>query len=304
MPAAAAPAQRPESQRLREIVRRVRQIEIRSRRAVQDVLGGEYHSVFKGRGMEFDTVREYAPGDEIRDIDWNVTARTGKAHIKRYIEEREQTVFFAVDVSASGVFGTADRMKGEMAAEACAVLAFSATQNNDRVGLLTFSDRIEELIPPKKGTKNVLRVVRELLFSRPEGRRTDVALAVERLNQVLKRRAIVFLVSDFIAPDLRKPLLLANRRHDLIALRIEDPRETTLPAAGIVELEDAETGQTVLVDTASRRVREAFEESARRRRMAADRLFQSLGVDNIVLRTDEPYLEPMVRFFRQRAKRY
>jgi uncharacterized protein (DUF58 family) len=293
-----------DTERMREILRRVRQIEIRTRRAVQDILGGEYHSVFKGRGMEFDEVREYAPGDEIRDIDWNVTARTGRPFIKRFVEERQQTVFFLVDVSASSVFGSTGQLKSEMAAEICAILAFSAIQNNDRVGLLTFSGEVENLIPPAKGRKHVLRVVRELLFATPQGRRTNIALAIDTLNKVLKRRAIVFLVSDFIAPDLRRPLMLANRRHDLIVVRLGDAREEELPSAGILSLHDAETGERMLVDTSSRGVRERFDEYNRRRRMDLDRMFVSLGIDNIQVRTGEPYLEPIMRFFRMRAKRY
>ncbi len=293
-----------DTERMREILRRVRQIEIRTRRAVQNILGGEYHSVFKGRGMEFDEVREYTPGDEIRDIDWNVTARTGRPFIKRFIEERQQTVFFLVDVSASSVFGSSGQLKSEMAAEICAILAFSAIQNNDRVGLLTFSGEVEKLIPPSKGRKHVLRVVRELLFSAPQGRRTNIALAIDTLNKVLKRRAIVFLVSDFIAPDLRRPLMLANRRHDLVVVRLGDTREEELPSAGILSLHDAETGERMLVDTSSRAVRERFAEYNRRRRMDLDRMFVSQGIDNIQVRTGEPYLEPIMRFFRMRAKRY
>lgn len=293
-----------DSERMRELLRRVRQIEIRSRRAVQDVMGGEYHSVFKGRGMEFDQVREYSPGDEIRDIDWNVTARTGRPFIKRYVEEREQTVFFLVDASASGVFGTTGRMKGEIAAEICAVLAFSAIKNNDQVGMLSFTDAVEELIPPQKGRKHVLRVVRQMLFGQAQGRGTDIALAVDTLNRLLKRRAIVFLVSDFLAPELRQPLLRANRRHDLVAIHLLDPREAELPPVGIIELHDAETGRTMLVDAASRRVRERYANSNRLRLLGLEKTFQQTGVDHITIRTDQPYLEPIVRFFRMRAKRY
>jgi uncharacterized protein (DUF58 family) len=292
------------SDQLREMLRQVRRIEIRSRRAVQEILGGEYHSVFKGRGMEFDEVREYAPGDEIRDIDWNVTARTGRPFVKRYAEERERTVFFVVDVSGSSVFGAADRMKGEVAAEICSVLAFSAVQNNDRVGLLTFSDRVENLVPPRKGRKHVLRVVRELLFAQPQGRGTDLALAVDTLNKVLKRRAILFVVSDFFARDVRKVLMVANRKHDLIAVRLTDPREETLPPAGIVELTDAETGESFLIDAGSRRARERFAEAAELRRLDTEKLFRSLGVDFIAARTDAPYLDSLVRLFRRRARRY
>jgi len=289
---------------MREILKRVRQIEIRSRRAVNDIMAGEYHSVFRGRGMEFDEVREYSPGDEIRDIDWNVTARTGRAFIKRYVEEREQTVFFIVDVSASGAFGTHQRMKSEIAAEICSVLAFSAIQNNDRVGLIRFSDTVEELIPPKKGRKHVLRVVRQLLFARSRGTGTDIALAIDTLNKVLKRRSIVFLVSDFLASDLRKPLMRANRRHDLIAIELTDPREETLPPVGMLEVRDAETGDFMLVDTLSRSVREHFEQASRLRRFGLMQMFRSLGIDHIPIRTNEPYLDSLVRFFRQRAKRY
>jgi uncharacterized protein (DUF58 family) len=297
------PAVSGETEAIREILRRVRRIEIRSRRAVDDVMGGEYHSVFKGRGMEFDEVREYTPGDEIRDIDWNVTARTGRPFVKRYVEEREQTVFFVVDVSASGAFGTGRKMKGEVAAEICAVLAFAAVRNNDRVGLLTFSDRIEELIPPKKGRNHVLRVVRELLFARPEGRGTDLTLALDTLVKVLRRRAIVFLVSDFLAPDLRRPLMIANRRHDLIVIRVGDAREAQLPSAGMIAFEDAETGEAILVDTSDRRVRERFEEFNQRRYTALDRMMRSLGIDDVAIRTEGDYLEPIVRYFRLRAKR-
>ena len=293
-----------ETEAIRDILRRVRRIEIRSRRAVNDVMAGEYHSVFKGRGMEFDEVREYAPGDEIRDIDWNVTARTGRPFVKRYVEEREQTVVFVVDVSASGEFGTGGRLKGEVAAEICAILAFSAVKNNDRVGLLTFSDRIEDLIPPKKGRTHVLRVIRQLLFAKPQGRKTDLTLAIDTLNKVVKRRAIVFLVSDFLTSDLRRPLMLANRRHDLIAVRVGDIREGVLPAVGIVELEDAETGESILVDTSDRRVRERFEEFNQRRILALDRLTQSLGIDTVPVPTEGDYLDPLVRYFRRRAKRY
>jgi len=291
-------------ERMREILKRVRQIEIRSRRTVNDVLAGEYHSVFKGRGMEFDEVREYEPGDEIRDIDWNVTARTGRPFVKRFVEEREQTVFFVVDVSASGEFGTDRRMKGEIAAEICAILAFSAIQNNDRVGLLSFSDRVEEMIPPKKGRKHVLRVVRELLFAQPNGRGTNVPLALDTVNQLLKRRSIVFVVSDFLSGDLRRPLMITNRRHDLIAIRISDPREEVLPPVGIVELKDAETGESMLVDTSNRLVRELFAQSNQRRQLGLEKEFHSLGVDHIDIRTSEPYLNPIVKFFRMRAKRY
>jgi uncharacterized protein (DUF58 family) len=233
-----------------------------------------------------------------------VTARTGRPFVKRFVEEREQTVFFVVDVSASGEFGTDRRMKGEIAAEICAILAFSAIQNNDRVGLLSFSDRVEEMIPPKKGRKHVLRVVRELLFAQPKGRGTNVPLALDTVNQLLKRRSIVFVVSDFLSGDLHRPLMITNRRHDLIAIRISDPREEVLPPVGIVELKDAETGESMLVDTSNRLVREMFAQSNQRRQLGLEKAFHSLGVDHIDIRTSEPYLNPIVKFFRMRAKRY
>jgi uncharacterized protein (DUF58 family) len=297
-------------QNIRDILHRVRRIEIRSRHAVQDALGGEYRSVFKGRGMEFDETREYQSGDEIRDIDWNVTARTGKAFIKRYVEEREQTVFFVVDVSASGVFGSQHEMKGEIAAKICAVLAFAAIQNKDRVGLLTFSDRVESLIPPEKGRKHVLRVLRELLYGKPQGQGTDLNLAIDTLNRTLKRKAIVFLVSDFLLEEPRKALARAKRRHDLTLIRLTDPREEELPPAGIVELEDAETGEVMLVDTASRAARLRFAASNQLRQSTHEKLARSLGIDEIVVRTDASgpedmaYLDPIMKFFRLRAKRY
>lgn len=293
----------PEAEHMREILARVRRIEIRSRRAVQEVMGGEYHSVFKGRGMEFDEVREYEPGDEIRDIDWNVTARTGRAHIKRFVEEREQTVFFVVDLSASGSFGSRNRMKREQAAEICAILAFSAIQNNDRVGLITFSDHIEEMIPPKKGRKHVLRVIRELLFARPKGRGTDMPLALDTLNQVLKRRSIVFVVSDFLTDDFSRPLRMTRRRHDVIAIQLRDEREEVLPPMGIIELEDAETGEARLVDTGSEEMRRSFEDFNRRRLMMTERAFRSIGVDHLPIRTDAEYIGALIKYFRLRAKR-
>lgn len=295
--------QNEQDEALREMLSKVRRIEIRSRRAVNQVLAGEYHSVFKGRGMEFDEVREYMPGDEIRDIDWNVTARTGKPFVKRYVEEREQTVFFLVDLSASGLFGSGDRLKSEVVAEICAVLAFSAIKNQDRVGLMTFTDEVEQHIPAQKGSKHVLRVIRELLFAKPRGRKTDIAHALDSVNRVLKRRAIIFLVSDFLSDDFRKPLMVTNRRHDLTALHIRDGREEELPAAGIVELEDAETGESRLVDCSEKKVREFYASTNQQRLLELERLFRSLGVDQVPLRVEQDYIEALVKFFRLRAKR-
>ena len=286
-----------------EILKKVRSIEIYTRRLVNDVMAGEYHSVFKGRGMEFDEVREYLPGDDIRTIDWNVTARTGRPYVKRYVEERELTVMLCVDASSSGLFGTTDQMKGELAVQLCAVLAFSAIKNNDRVGLIMFTDRVEHSLPPKKGRKHVLRVIRDMLNFRPSSHTTNIAAALDYLNRVLRRRAVVFLVSDFLDANLKKSLAIANRHHDLIAIRVGDPREEDIPPIGFLEFEDAETGEIVVIDTYSRHVREAFTESSRAECAQRDNLFRSLSVDHIALRTGESFVTPLVRFFRERARR-
>ena len=242
----------------REILKKVRRVEIRTRGLVNEVFSGEYHSVFKGQGMNFAEVREYQYGDDIRSIDWNVTARTGDPFVKVFEEERELTVMLVVDVSASGDFGTRERMKGEVAVEICALLAFSAIKNNDKVGLIIFSDRIEKFVPPRKGRPHVLRVLRELFYHKPEGRGTDIRGALEYLTHVIKRRAVVFLVSDFKAPRFEKPLSVAGRRHDLIAVRLGDDRETSLPPLGYMEFEDAETGKLHTVNTADPRFQAEF----------------------------------------------
>jgi uncharacterized protein (DUF58 family) len=286
----------------KEILEAVQAIEIRSRSLVNDVFAGEYHSVFKGRGMEFAEVREYQPGDDIRSIDWNVTARTGIAHVKKFSEEREQTVMFLVDASHSLDFGTVRRMKGELAAEIAAVLAFSAIRNNDKVGAIIFTDRIELYIPPKKGKKHVLRVIREMLFFRPEGRGTDVGAALEYLSRVVRRKAVVFLLSDFVSADYTRPLRVANRRHDLVAIPITDPAEDDLPAVGLLHLTDAETGQSMLVDSSDRAVRETFAQERRGFRESRERVFRRYRVDTIDVRTDRPYADALVKFFRRRER--
>ena len=287
----------------REILKKVRRVEIRTRGLVNEVFSGEYHSVFKGRGMNFAEVRAYQYGDDIRSIDWNVTARTGHPFVKVFEEERELTVMLVVDVSASGDFGTRERMKGEVAVEICALLAFSAIKNNDKVGLIIFSDRIEKFVPPRKGRSHVLRVLRELFYHRPEGRGTDIHGALEYLSHVIKRRAVVFLVSDFKAPSFEKPLSVVGRRHDLIAVRLEDDRETSLPPLGYMEFEDAETGELHTVNTADRRFRAEFEEQAVRSRTALERTFRHSRVDVIDIQTDEPYVQPLMRFFKEREGR-
>src|SRR5205809_77978 len=249
----------------REVIRQIRRLQLRARRAVEDLLGGEYHSVFKGTGISFEEVREYQPGDDVRAIDWNVTARMGHPFIKRFVEERELTVVLAVDCSGSNQFGTRYQQKREVAAELAAVLAFSATSNNDKVGLVEFTDRVERFVPPRKGTRHVLRLIRDVLFFQPKHRGTSLREGLDYLNRVLHRRAIIFLLSDFLDRDFEKSLKRTGRRHDLIAIRISDPREQELPAVGLLELEDAETGERLLVDTASRHVREAFAQAARQR---------------------------------------
>ncbi|MBM3262693.1 MAG: DUF58 domain-containing protein [candidate division Zixibacteria bacterium] len=286
----------------KSLFQKVRQIEIRTRHLVNDVFSGEYHSVFKGRGMEFAEVREYQPGDDIRTIDWNVTARTGRPYIKRFTEERELTVILMVDASGSEDFGTTDRMKGEIAAELCALLAFAAIKNNDQVGLMIFTDRIEKFIPPKKGRTHVLRVIRELLFFRPDHTRTDIAQALEYLNRVIDRRSIVFVVSDFLTTGYATALRIANRRHDVIAVTLTDPRETEIPAVGLLELQDAETGEEILVDTGDPEWRQIYRDRSTAIRAERDQRFVTLGIDTIPIRTDRPYLDPLIRFFRMREQ--
>jgi uncharacterized protein (DUF58 family) len=286
-----------------EILRKVRRIEIRTNRLVNESLAGEYHSVFKGRGMEFSEVREYQFGDDIRSIDWNVTARVGHPYVKKHVEERELTVILLVDFSGSGQFGTKRQFKREIQAEMCALLAFSAIKNNDRVGLIAFTDRIETFLRPRKGKNHVLRVIREVLYFRPEGRTTDIAMALQHMNRTITKRSVVFVISDFLGPEFARPLRVAARKHDLIALTVTDPREEDLPDVGLLELEDAETGDRVLVDAADGRTRQAFHRWGVERRLQRQSLFRSVGVDALELRTDRPYDVPLVRFFRQRARR-
>jgi uncharacterized protein (DUF58 family) len=280
----------------------VRRLEIMTRRIVNNVMAGEYHSAFKGQGMDFHEVREYALGDDIRHIDWNVTARTGIPHVKRYVEQRELTVFFAVDVSASSLFGSVKRRKRPLEAIVTAILAFSAIRNNDRVGLMLFSDNVELFLPAKKGRKHGLRVIRELIRE-PERRGTDITLALQTLNRLQRRKCIVFLISDFQQEGIRKALAVTARRHDLIAISVTDPREVKVPNVGMLTLEDAETGATLLVDTSSGRVRNALEQRLRERREKLYRLLSSLKIDQIELRTDEDFSVPLINFFSTRIKR-
>ncbi|MBD3289810.1 DUF58 domain-containing protein [candidate division KSB1 bacterium] len=287
----------------KEILKKVKRIEITTRGLVNDVFSGEYHSVFKGRGMEFSEVREYQIGDDIRTIDWNVTARMGHPYVKVFEEERELTVMLLVDVSSSGNFGTYEQMKGEIAIEICALLAFSAIKNNDKVGLIIFTDRIEKFVPPKKGKTHVLRVLRELLAHKPEGTKTNIQEALEYLTRVTTRRSVVFLVSDFMDEGYEKALQIANKKHDIVAITVTDPRELSLPDVGFIELEDAETGEIVLVDTGHTETRTTYSTVTSERIRERTRLFQSLNTDHIDIKTNESYVEPLIRFFRMRAKR-
>jgi len=287
----------------KEILKKVKRIEIATRGLVNDVFSGEYHSVFKGRGMEFAEVREYQIGDDIRNIDWNVTARSSHPYVKVFDEERELTVVLMVDVSSSGNFGTTSQMKGEVAAELCAVLAFSAIKNNDKVGLMIFSDKIEKFIPPRKGKQHVLRVIREILYFKPEESRTNLNVALEYLSRVIKRKSIVFLISDFLTENYEKSLQVANKKHDIIAIDIIDPREVEMPSVGLLELEDAETGETVMVDTSNPAIRGSFYSQSKEERDTREKFFKSIGVDNITINTDRSYVEPITKFFRMRAKR-
>lgn len=299
------------SEQTREILKKVRQLEIRTNRLVTDSLAGQYHSVFKGRGMNFDSVREYVAGDEVRTIDWNVTARAGRPFVKKFVEERELTLLLMVDVSASGDFGSGRQSKRELAAELASVLAFSAVQNSDKVGLLLFTDEVELYVPPRKGRRHVLRIVREVLGFEPRRRGTDLVRALDFVNDVIRRRAIVFLLSDFQTTDegseamigLRRALRQTNRRHDLVALPIEDPRERVLPDLGIVAIEDAETGELVELDTRNPLVRQRFAEIAANRAAQLQKAFNVEAIDSLRLETDQPYVSGLMAFFKNRNRK-
>ncbi|MBF0553027.1 MAG: DUF58 domain-containing protein [Nitrospirae bacterium] len=286
-----------------EVIKNIRRVEIKTRRMAADFFTGHYRSVFKGRGMEFDEVRQYTPGDDIRSIDWNVTARMGEPFIKKFVEERELTIIFLLDLSQSCVFATTTRLKRDLAAELSSVLALSAIRNNDKVGFIAFTDKIEKFIPPAKGLKHVLWVVRESLYFKPQGKGTDIAAAIEYLNKVSSRRAVVFIISDFHAPEYSKALSIANKRHDVIAVTLTDPVELALPNVGMITLEDAETGKIFVVDTSSAAVRGQYKEKAARLFEARKRLFRTSGIDHIEITTDVPYIKTLIRFFRMRERR-
>lgn len=286
-----------------EMIRKIRRIEIRTSRIVQEAVAGRYVSAFKGRGMEFEEVRPYTDGDDVRTIDWNVSARAGSPHVKLFREERELTVMLAIDLSGSLSFGSNAQTKRELVAEVAATLAFSATRNNDKVGLLLFTDEIERYVPPRKGRSHVLRIVRDLLAHQPSSRGTNLAGAIDELNRIQKRRAVVFVVSDFLDKGWERPLAIAHRRHDVIPVLIFDRRERELPAMGLVELTDEETGQRVIIDTSSRKVRENFRRQSELRTLQFELTIRRLKIDPLMLETGVNYVEPITNFFRNREAR-
>jgi len=286
-----------------EVLKSVRRIEIKTKSIIDSMMGGEYRTVFKGNGMEFAEVRHYEPGDDIRSIDWNVTARTGEPFVKRNMEERELTVMLVIDVSGSGDFGSKNQTKSEMIAELGALLAFSAIRNNDQVGMLLFSDQIEKYIPPKKGRNHVLHLIRELIYFEPKSRGTNIEAALSHLNRIQRKKSVSFLISDFRDTDFERPLTITARRHDLIAISTDDPRESELPKIGLMELYDPERGETVLVDTSNRKFREAFAEKEVKRSEAREELFRKAQIDFLSITTEGGYLEPLIQFFRKREKR-
>lgn len=300
-----------DSQRTKEILRKVRQIEVRTNRLVNDSLAGSYQSVFKGRGMNFDEVREYVPGDDIRTIDWNVTARTGIPHIKKYTEERELTIMLMIDISGSGEFGSAVSSKRELMAELGSVLAFSAVRNNDKVGLLLFTDFIELYIPPQKGRGHILRIIREILFFTPSGVRTDLMIPLDFTNRVIKRKCVAFLISDFCLPgnfeqslaDLQPKLRISNRHHDVISMIVSDPREFELPDVGWLTLEDSESGEQVVLNTSDPDMRKKYQDTARLRHQAVQKTIRGAGIDQLDLLTGQPYLPTLLAFFNTRKGR-
>jgi uncharacterized protein (DUF58 family) len=286
-----------------EILKKIRALEIKTRGLVETAFAGDYHSVFKGRGMNFEDVREYQPCDEIRAIDWNVTARMGNAFVKKFTEERELTVMLVVDVSASGNFGSTTQSKRELAAEVACLLAFSAIRNNDKVGLILFTDRVELFIPPKKGRSHTLRLIRDILFFEPKGRGTEPALALDYLNKIVTRRAVVFFISDFQAPDFSRALAVSGRRHDFVAIHIHDERERLLPNIGIITLEDAETGDQIEINTADRTTRARFSGLVDEREQELARVLRRNNIDAIALQTGKDYLPQLRSFFKQRERR-
>ena len=287
----------------KEVLAQIRRIHIVTSRMVTDVFAGRYQSVFKGRGIEFDEVRQYFVGDDVRCIDWNVTARTGIPYVKKFVEERELTVVLILDLSPSSYFGTREKLKRQLATEICSLLTFSAMQNNDKVGLLIFTDQVEKFVPPRKGVRHGMRILREALYFQPKGRGTDISQALEYFNKVCRRKTISFIISDFYAQGFEKPLSIANKHHDIIAVILTDPREIELPNVGIVSLNDPESGEKFLIDTSNPKVRERFYRKAKEIRENRKKIFSRLGIDTIDVRTDVPYAKALFLFFRRREKR-
>jgi uncharacterized protein (DUF58 family) len=307
VPKKRTPAPLPPANALREVLGQVRRIELRTRRLVNSLFSGEYHSVFKGQGIEFAEVREYLPGDDVRTIDWNVTARLGQPYVKRYVEERELSVLLAVDLSGSQHWGTRSRFKSDVVAEVLATLAMSAIRNNDRVGLLGFTEGVELFVPPRKGRRHVLRLLRDLLVLQPVQRGTDLATPLAYAGRVLPTRSVLFLLSDFqpgaSLERFERELTAAVSRHDVVAIRLTDPGEARLPAVGLLEITDPESGRRFIIDTGSPAVRDGYAEQARRDNASVAALFRRLGVDEITLQTDVPYASALLGFFRRRERR-
>lgn len=287
-----------------ELLKKIQVLQIRTNRMVNEVMAGRYSSAFRGQGIDFDEVRQYVPGDDIRAIDWNVTARTGFPHIKRFVEERELTVILLVDVSGSKQFGSVQNFKSDRAAEIAALLAFSAMKSNDKVGLILFSDQIESHVPPRKGKKHVLRIIHQVLASAGQSRGTDIKGALEHTVRVTRRRAVIFLISDFLSDDFSRALRLARRRHDIVAVPVHDPREERLQKSGLIRVRDPETGKTLVLDTSSHRLREAFSLRAERRRDTLQDIFLSSKIDHLPIWTDRPYIDSLRYFFKKRGKRF
>ena len=286
-----------------ELLKKVRKIEIKTKGLSNHIFAGEYHTAFKGKGMAFSEVREYQPGDDVRSIDWNVTARYNAPFVKVFEEEREMTVMLMIDVSASGNFGTQEQFKRELATELAAILAFSAINNNDKVGVIFFTDKVEQFIPPKKGKSHILRIIREVLAFQPTGKGTDIARALEYFSAVIKKRSICFILSDFMSKEFNMPLKIASKKHDLVALRIHDTREDTLPNVGLVPMQDAETEQMLYVDTSSKKVRDNFAKNRANETEKLRKLFPASGVDLIDITTGTDYVKPLINFFKTRGKR-
>ena len=287
----------------KDVLAKIRRIQITTAKKATDSFAGEYKSIFKGRGMEFVEVREYQPGDDIRSIDWNVTARMGRPFIKKFVEERELTVMLLLDVSRSSSFGTVNRLKRELATEVCAVMGAAATKNNDKVGLIIFTDKVEFFLPARKGSNHVFRVIREAYCHKPKGHGTDIPGCIQFLNRTVTKSSVVFLISDFYAPDLKRPLSVASKKHDIVAVQVNDPRDFEMPNVGVVKLDDAESGESYMVDTSSPTVRREYNSKALKKEEARKKLFYSVGMDRVVVNTAEPYEDALIQFFQKRQMR-